>query len=166
MPPGTPAHASVAGGAPEFQAQSPEAKPSAFDLMLLSDSIYGTFEEPNRHKERQCETLSVVVTYRVKPGMGEAFEAAAETLDDVVSSVVGDGFIGITIVRPFQGSNSYSTIVQFAKRTAMEEWLVSDARRGWAAYPLCCALPAMLIQTRHPLHCFCKCCGCHDSMPC
>eukprot|EP00873_Tetraselmis_striata_P002976 jgi/Tetstr1/423240/TSEL_001358.t2 len=131
MPPGTPAHASVAGGAPEFQAQSPEAKPSAFDLMLLSDSIYGTFEEPNRHKERQCETLSVVVTYRVKPGMGEAFEAAAETLDDVVSSVVGDGFIGITIVRPFQGSNSYSTIVQFAKRTAMEEWLVSDARRGF-----------------------------------
>lgn len=130
----TPALATVGGGAPEVQLEAPEStNPSAFDLLLLQDSLYGTFEEPGVAGARQHDTLSVVVTYRVKPGLGEAFEAAAEALEEIITGVVDEHFIGITIVRPCHGSNAYSTIVQFDQRAAMEEWLVSDARRRYVA---------------------------------
>jgi antibiotic biosynthesis monooxygenase (ABM) superfamily enzyme len=127
---GAPVH-----GSSTFEAGN--AKPishSTVDRLLLHDTFYDSHYDGDASTvNRDTDNFSIVVTHRVRPGLEDRFETAAETLEFVISEVIEEDFIGITIIRPRRGCTAYSIIMQFDTRAGMDAWLGSDERRRYAA---------------------------------
>eukprot|EP00873_Tetraselmis_striata_P020709 jgi/Tetstr1/440973/TSEL_029241.t1 len=128
QPTAPPASSGAGGG----EAGTPEVFNAVKEQVdrLLQDTYCETSTAGiNASEDSPENNISMVLTHRVKEGMFQRFEEECAALEPMIANVCHREFVSITLVRPAQGSNSYSVIMQFRNRAALQHWLNSDERR-------------------------------------
>jgi len=72
--------------------------------------------------------ITMILNYNVKPGCFDAFEEAFQDLNDAALRFNPENFVGETLVRPPPNSNSFTTILRYRSKDALQKWLASEDR--------------------------------------
>lgn len=126
------AEASSSDNAATEEAAAPEvfnAVKEQVDLLLQDTYCEMSTAGQDASEDSPENNISMVLTHRVKEGMFRQFEEECDMLEPLISSICHREFVSVTVVRPQQGSNSYSVIMQFRNRKALQQWLTCDQRR-------------------------------------
>jgi NhaA family Na+:H+ antiporter len=88
-------------------------------------------EEPAQIGERDGPGVTLSITRRVRPGREAEFEAALQTILELVSRFPGN--LGGRVFRPVRGNREYRVVVRFASEDDLRRWEASEERHTWAA---------------------------------
>jgi antibiotic biosynthesis monooxygenase (ABM) superfamily enzyme len=76
----------------------------------------------------ETEIATLVIQHHVKTGMGPQYEA---WLKEIISaSQRYTGHLGVNVIRPTEGTNTYTAVLRFDTHEHLQEWMESDIRRG------------------------------------
>jgi len=77
------------------------------------------------------ESITIVVSHYVKPGLEQQFEMALHTVIEQAKQF--SGYQGVQIIRPDSKSNqAYLLLIRFDNEVTYQAWEQSDIRRMWS----------------------------------
>lgn len=83
----------------------------------------------DRSKSQKSEPVTVVLTWRVKPGKEKTFK---EWVHGITGEAVKfPGHLGVTNIRYPSSGNIYHSVLKFDNQEHLDVWLKSKERAGW-----------------------------------
>lgn len=79
----------------------------------------------------QSQSVALIITHTVKASQQKRYEAWLTNILSTVSSF--PGYLGREILRPTQGTRTYTTVVRFDSYEHLHAWVESDARHSFVS---------------------------------